>query len=327
MKPHGFRGFAWMFALAAVSLPTVPALAQPTYPTGPVKMIVPFGAGGSTDNIARTVAAKLTEALGQPVVVDNRPGGNAIIGTEAVMKATPDGQTILLTSVDHSVIPQMLPTPYDPVRDFVPIGGVSFSQLLLVVHPSMPANTLQELIALAKSKPGQLNYASSGSGGVPHLTTELFARDAGVKMQHIPYKGGGPAMIDLVGGQVQLTFAVPINAIAHVRGGRLKPIAITGSTRLAALPQVPTFTESGMPGFDVKTWFAAFAPAATPRPIVDRLSAEIVRLLTLPDVQEKLAAQGMEPFPTTSDQFAAILRADYAKYGEIIRSANIKIDR
>ena len=316
---------ALAFAALAM-LCTGGAAAQAGYPNKPIRMIVPFAAGGSTDNLARTMAQKLSELLGQPVIVDNRPGGNAIIGSEALTKAAPDGYTIMMTSVDHTVIPQLLPTPYDPVKDFAPVGAVSYTQLLLVVNPSVPANNLQELIAYAKANPGKLNYASSGSGGVPHLTGEMFASQTGIKMQHIPYKGGGPAMIDLVGGQVQLTFAIPINAIPHIKNGKLRPIAITGASRNEALPQVPTFTEGGVPGLDVKTWFAVFAPVGTPKPIVDKLSEDIRKALAMPDVKEKLAAQGMEPYVTTPDEFAAIVKADVAKYGQVIKAGNIKID-
>ena len=316
---------ALAFAALAM-LCTGGAAAQAGYPNKPIRMIVPFAAGGSTDNLARTMAQKLSELLGQPVIVDNRPGGNAIIGSEALTKAAPDGYTIMMTSVDHTVIPQLLPTPYDPVKDFAPVGAVSYTQLLLVVNPSVPVNSLQELIAYAKANPGKLNYASSGSGGVPHLTGEMFASQTGIKMQHIPYKGGGPAMIDLVGGQVQLTFAIPINAIPHIKNGKLRPIAITGTSRNEALPQVPTFTESGVPGLDVKTWFAVFAPVGTPKPIVDKLSEDIRKALAMPDVKEKLAAQGMEPYVTTPDEFAAIVKADVAKYGQVIKTGNIKID-
>ena len=316
---------ALAFAALAM-LCTGGAAAQAGYPNKPIRMIVPFAAGGSTDNLARTMAQKLSELLGQPVIVDNRPGGNAIIGSEALTKAAPDGYTIMMTSVDHTVIPQLLPTPYDPVKDFAPVGAVSYTQLLLVVNPSVPVNSLQELIAYAKANPGKLNYASSGSGGVPHLTGEMFASQTGIKMQHIPYKGGGPAMIDLVGGQVQLTFAIPINAIPHIKNGKLRPIAITGASRNEALPQVPTFTEGGVPGLDVKTWFAVFAPVGTPKPIVDKLSEDIRKALAMPDVKEKLAAQGMEPYVTTPDEFAAIVKADVAKYGQVIKAGNIKID-
>ena len=315
-----------VLAVCALVLAPGAAVAQQAYPGKPIRMIVPFAAGGSTDNLARTMAQKLSEALGQPVIVDNRPGGNAVIGSEALVKSAPDGYTIMMTSVDHTVIPQLLPTPYDPVRDFAPVGAVSYTQLLLVVNPSVPANNLQELIALAKAKPGQLNYASSGSGGVPHLTGEMFNGLAGIRMQHIPYKGGGPAMIDLIGGQVQLSFAIPINAIPQIKTGKLRPIAITGTSRLEALPQVPTFTEAGVPGLDVKTWFAVFAPAATPKPVIDRLSNEIIGILGRPDVKEKLFAQGMEPYVTTADEFAAIVKADVAKYGQVIKAGNIKID-
>jgi tripartite-type tricarboxylate transporter receptor subunit TctC len=315
------------FAVAASALLLAGgSAAQSSYPNKPIRMIVPFAAGGSTDNIARTMAQKMGEQLGQPVIVDNRPGGNAIIGSEALTKSPPDGYTIMMTSVDHTVIPQLLPTPYDPVKDFVPVGAVSFTQLLLVVNPSVQANNLQELIALAKASPGKLNYASSGSGCVPHLTGEMLSKQTGIAMQHIPYKGGGPAMIDLVGGQVQLTFAIPINAIPHIKSGKLRPIAITGATRNEALPQVPTFTEAGVPGLDVKTWFAVFAPVGTPKPIVDRLSESIRKALAMPDVKEKLAGQGMEPYVTTPEEFAEIVKADFAKYGRVIKEGNIKIE-
>ncbi len=319
-----FKYLAGILLLACVAMQ---AAAQQPYPNRPIRMIVPFGAGGSTDNVARMVAQKLTEALGQTVFVENRPGGNAIIGTEALQKSPPDGYTIMMTSIDHVVIPQLIPAPYDPLKDFVPVGAVSFTQLLLVVNPSVPANNLQELVALGKAKSGQLNYASSGSGGVPHLTGVMFSDLAGFKMQHIPYKGGGPAMVDLVGGQVQLTFAIPINAIPHIKGGKLRPIAITGAVRNEALRDVPTFTEAGIAGLDVKTWFGVFAPAGTPKSIVDRLSAEIARILATTEVREKLGGQGMEPFITTADEFAAVTKADYNKYGQVIRANNIKIDR
>lgn len=318
--------FCRLLAAASALLLAGSVVAQSSYPNKPIRMIVPFAAGGSTDNLARTMAQKLGELLGQPVIVDNRPGGNAIIGSEALTKSAPDGYTIMMTSVDHTVIPQLLPTPYDPVKDFVPIGAVSYTQLLLVVNPSVPVNSLQELIAYAKANPNKLNYASSGSGGVPHLTGEMFSNQTGIKMQHIPYKGGGPAMIDLVGGQVQLTFAIPINAIPHIKSGKLRPIAITGTARNDALPNVATFTEGGVPGLDVKTWFAVFAPAGTPKAIVDKLSEDIRRALAMPEIRERLAAQGMEPYVTTPDEFAAIVKADFAKYGQVIKTGGIKIE-
>jgi len=300
--------------------------AQQDYPNKVIRLIVPYASGGSVDNLARTMGQKLGEGFGQSVIVDNRPGGNATIGSLALAKSPPDGYTLMITAVDHAVIPQLMLTPFDPVKDFAPVGGVSFSQILLVVHPSVPARNMQELIALAKAKPDQLNYASSGSGGVPHLTGEMFNRAVGTKIQHIPYKGGGPAMIDLLGGQVQMTFAIPINAIPHVKSGKLRAIAITGANRLEMLPEVPTFTEAGVPGFDVKTWYAIFAPAATPEPVIARLSSEIKKVLNMPDIREKLHSSGMEPFVTTPEELGTILRDDMAKYGQIIKAGNIKID-
>ncbi len=323
-----FLGSCRLLLLACVlGLFSGPGTAQQAYPNKPIRMIVPFAAGGSTDNLARTVAQKLSDGLGQAVFVENRAGGNAVIGSEALTKSAPDGYTIMMTSVDHTVIPQLLPTPYDPIKDFAPVGAISYTQELLVAHPSVPANNLQELIALLKAKPNEFNFSSSGTGGVPHLTGELFSAIAEVKMQHIPYKGGGPAIIDTIGGQVQLNFGPPINAIPYLKSGKLKAIVITGTRRLDALPQVPTFTEGGVPGLDVKTWFAIFAPAQTPKPIIDRLSQEIIKVLAMPDVKEKLDSQGMEPYVTTPDEFAAIVKADFAKYGQIIKSGHIKLDK
>jgi len=318
---------AWrlLFATLIGSL-TITSHAQQAYPNKVIRMIVPYAAGGSVDNLARTISQKMSEGLGQPIIVDTRPGGNATIGSDALVKSPPDGYTLLITAVDHTVIPQLMTVPYDPIRDFAPVGGVSFSQILLVAHPSVPANTLQEIVALAKAKPGALNYSSSGNGGVPHLTGEMFNAAVGTKIQHIPYKGGGPAIVDLVGGQVQLSFAIPINVIAHVKAGRLKAIAITGANRLEPLPEVPTFAEAGVPGFDVKTWFAVFAPPGTPKPIIDRLSAELRRVIALPEVKDRWATQGMEPFSLTPDELGAVVKGDYAKYGKIIRDGNIKID-
>ena len=322
----------WLFKVACLAsalgawAASGAALAQPSYPNKPIRMIVPFAAGGSTDTLARTVAQKLSESLGQTVFVENRAGGNATIGSDALRKSPPDGYTIMMTSVDHTVIPQLLAVPYDPIKDFAPVGAVSYTQMLLVANPSVPANNAQELLALAKAKPNELNYSSSGTGGVPHLTGELLGKVTGIKIQHVPYKGGGPAMVDLIGGVVQLNMGPPINAIPYIRSGKAKPIAITGTRRLDALPQVPTFEESGVPGLDVKTWFAMFAPAQTPKPIVDKLSQELIKVLARPDVKEVLAGQGMEPYPLTADEFAAVVKADYAKYGEIIRAGNIKLE-
>ncbi|MFH1605403.1 MAG: tripartite tricarboxylate transporter substrate binding protein, partial [Pseudomonadota bacterium] len=280
------------------------------------------------DPMARMAAGKLAEKWGLPVVVDNRPGGNTIIGAEIVAKAAPDGYTILLISAAFLSTPSLLSyLPYDTVKDFVGVATISKSRHVLVLHPSVKASNLQEFIALAKSEPGKLNYGSSGIGTNTHLSGELFDIMAGTKMQHIPYKGSGPLLSDLIGGQVQLSFQVPISVISHIKSGRLKPIAITGETRASALPQVPTFTEVGLPGFGVMGWFGIAAPAGTPKAIIDKISREMAAILSRPDIQEHLAKQGSEAFISTPEQVAALIKADVAKYARIIKAANVKIEK
>lgn len=317
------------FFIAVISVASMllagSADAQQAYPNKPIRFIVPYAPGGSGDTTARLVGQKLAESWGQQVIVDFRPGGNTVIGTEALTKAPPDGYTILFITAAHVTVRFLIATPYDPITDFTPVTTLASSEYLLVVHPSVPANNLQEFIALAKSNPGQLNYASSGSGGMAHLTTEMFSMMTGIKMQHIPYKGGGAAVIDLLGGQVQVLFNVPVAQLQHVKSGKLKAIAISGKTRSPNLSQVPTFAEAGVPAFDPKTWFGVLAPRGTPTEIVDKLSTEITKILTMPEVQEKLIGQGLDPFISTPAQFAALMTADMAKYARVIKTANIKL--
>ena len=294
------------------------ALAQATYPTKPIRFISPFAPGGSTTAMARLIGQKLTESWGQQVIVDNRPGGNTIIGTDTLAKSTPDGYTIILTTNTHVINPSLIPKlPYDPIKDFAPVGTVYSSEFVLVINPTVPAGNLQELIALAKSRPGQLNYATTGAGGSGHLANELLNILAGIKTQHIPYKGAGPALVDLIGGQVQMFINNPLTVIPHIKSGRLKAIAITGEARVAALPQVPTFTEAGLPGLDVKPWFCVLAPAGTPKTIIDKLSTEIARIMAMPDVQDYLAKQGMDPFSSTP---GTVSHADEVGHGEVGQS-------
>jgi tripartite-type tricarboxylate transporter receptor subunit TctC len=303
----------------------VDAAAQQAYPSRPVRFIVPFPPGGSTDPMARMAAQRLADKWGQPVIVENRPGGNTIIGTEAVAKAPADGYTILLASPPFVVNPSLLPSlPYDTVKDFDAVATIAKARVILVLHPSLPANSLQEFIAFAKSKPGQLNYASPGSGGIIHLASELFNNMAGTKIQHIPYKGSGALMPDLLSGQVQLSFQIPISVIAHIKSEKLKPIAITGETRLPALPEVPTFAEAGLPNYDAEAWFGIAAPVGVPREIINKISSEMKAMLNLPDIREFLAKQGNEAFISTPEQFAALVKADVAKYARIVKAANIK---
>lgn len=302
------------------------AVAQPSLPDRPVRLIVPYATGGSTDLLARLVAPKLTERWGQQVIVDNRPGGNTIIGTQAVTRSAPDGQTALMMAIAHTIIPNLMPVPYDPVRDFTPLGTISRGELVLVVHPSVGANSLQELAALARAKPGTLNYASASTGGPLHLAGELFNMLAGVKTTHIPYKGGGPAMTDLLGGHVQMMFAATAEAIPNIRAGRLRALAVSGDVRSPTLPQVPTFAEAGMPGFTAKNWFGMLAPSGTPAPAVDRWSAALAAVLAAPDIRERMQAQGMEPWISTPAQFGALLKADLALYAKIVKTAGIRME-
>lgn len=297
------------------------------YPNMPIRFIVPFAAGGSTSHVVRLVAAKLTESWGQQVLVENRGGANTVIGTAALARSAPDGDTISLVTSAFATLPHLMTNlPYDSAKDFVPVATLVTTQLVLLLHPSVPANNLKEFIALAKSRPGVLNYATVGSGGSSHLAGELFQTAAGVKMQHVPYKGSANAMTDLIGGQVQVSFDAPATAAQHIRAAKLKAIAITGTSRLSTLPDVPTFAEAGLPEYDFQIWYGAIAPAGTPRQIVDKLSSEIGRILSLPDVKENPVANGLASYVLTSDQFGAMIRSDAARYGKIIKAAGIKIE-
>lgn len=303
------------------------AMAQQGYPSKPIRWIVPYVAGGATTILARLVGEKLTAAWGQQIVVDNRGGGNTILGSEAMVRSTPDGYTILLVTSTHVVNSLLIPKlPYDSIKDFAPVATLAGYEPVLFLHPSVPANTLQEFIALAKAKPGQLNYASAGSGSATHLAGEYFKMLTGVKAQQIPYKGTAPTAYALVAGEVQWLISAPVAFIPLVKSGKVKAIAAGGPTRLAALPQVPTFTEGGLPAYELKGWYGVLAPAATPRGIVDKLSAEIGRILQMPEIREKLIAQEMEPFINNADQFSALIKSEVVKFGTIIKTANIKME-
>jgi tripartite-type tricarboxylate transporter receptor subunit TctC len=300
--------------------------AQPAYPSKPIRILVPFPAGGSTDPVARLIGQKLTEAWGQPVIVDNRPGANTIIGTDAMAKSPADGHTLLYTASTHVINSLLVPNlPYDSVADFQPVATIVRSDFVLVVHPSVPANNLQEFIALAKAKPGAINYATSGNGNPNHLAGEYFGMVAGVRLNNVPYKGGGPAINDLLGGQVQAMFSVPTAVAGHIKAGKLRALGYTGAKPLPGL-SIPSFAQAGLPGFQINSWNGVFVPAGTPRPAVDKLSAEIARILGMPDVIEKLAGQGQEPWYQNAEQFTATLASDRQKYAAIIKAANIKLD-
>ncbi len=300
--------------------------AQQNYPTKPIRWVTPYPPGGSTTALSRLVGEKLSEAFGRPVIIDNRPGGNTMIGVDVVAKAAPDGYTILLGSNTQIVLNLLMRPPYDIFRDFAPVTILAKTNYILVVNPSMPVNDLQEFIAYAKARPGQLNVASVASGSSQHLMGELFGILTGIKMQHIPYKGGQQGIIDLMGGSVQASFSNAINVIPHIKNGRLKGLAITGDKRTAALPQLPTYAEAGLPGYDPKNWQGILAPARTPSAIVNRLSAEVAKILAMPDIREKLVNSGMEPFHTGPEKMAAQMKSDYAETSKIIKTANIKME-
>ena len=309
-------------ALLAGSLP---AWAQP-YPNRPLRIVVPFPPGGGTDIGTRIVAQKLQEAWGQAVIVENKPGAAGIVGTELTAKSAPDGYTFMMGNIGTHAINVSLykKLAYDPVRDFAPVSMVADLPLLLLVHPSVPANSVKELIALAKSQPGKLNFSSSGAGGSMHVAAELFKGMAGVDMVHIPYKGGAPAVADLLSGQVALSFSTVLETIQHVKAGKVRALAVTNDHRSIALPDLPTIAEAGLPGYQSISWLALFAPAGTPKEIVNKVSAESVRILKLPDVKERLLAQGAEPIGSTPEQLAATLAADIAKYAKVIRESGYK---
>ena len=299
----------------------------PNYPSKPIRIVVPQSAGGSTDLTARLVAQKLADALGQPVVVDNRPGAGSIIGTDIVAKAAPDGYTLLVVASSITINPSLhKKLPFDPVRDLAPITQLSAFPNMLTVHPALPVKTVRELIALAQAKPGQINYGSSGTGTGTHLSAELFKSMTGVDMVHVPYKGGGPAVTALLGGQVQLNFATIPSVLPHVRAGKLRAVAVTTIKRSPAVPEVPTIAESGVPGYDHGPWNGMLAPAKTPRTVIARLSAEVARIVHLPEAKAVLVHEGAEPVGNTPEEFAAIIRAETAKWEKVIRAAGIKAD-
>jgi len=315
------------FALLCITLAAIvtPAAAQ-QYPVRPVRFVVPFAPGGSTDTLARTMGIKLADALGQQVVVDNRPGGNGDIGMLIVAKAPADGYTILLGYIANLAIAPSLyaKMPYDPVTDYSPVTQVATSPNVLTAHPSVPAKGLKELVALAKAKPGQVNFASTGVASVGHLTGELLNNLAGMKMTHVPYKGGGQAIIDLLGGHVQVMFSGFSAAMPHIKSGKVRALAVTGAKRSPALPEVPTIAEQGFPGVEATAWYGVLAPAGTPKPIVTRLHGEIVKILKQSDVTERLGALGFEIVGGTPEQFGAYIRSEIKKWEKVVKASGAK---
>jgi tripartite-type tricarboxylate transporter receptor subunit TctC len=318
---------AWPLLLAALTT-AVPAIAAEAFPARPLRYVVPAPPGGAPDTLARQTGQRLAETLGQPVVIDNRPGGNGIIGAEIAARAAPDGYTIVMGYAGpFSINPALYPKlSYDPLRDFVPLALIATGQNVLVINRSFTVRSVKDLIALAKAKPGQLNFASGGTGQSSHLSMELLMTMAQIRMVHIPYKGAGPAMADVIGGNVALQFLAVPPAITQIQAGKLIGLGVTGSQRVPALPDVPTIAESGLPGYEVLTWYGAFAPARTPAPIVSRLSRELAAAIGSDDMQQQFRKQGLEAGAVSAEAFGRWLRADVAKWRKVIAEAGITLE-
>jgi tripartite-type tricarboxylate transporter receptor subunit TctC len=308
---------------AALAFYACAAHAQP-YPAKAVRIVVPYPPGGGADNVSRVIAQRLSQVFGQQVVIDNRPGASGIIGAEIVAKAPPDGYTLLHDATAHSVNPALRKLPYDTLRDFAPITLVVVNPNLLVVHPSMPVKTTQDLINLARARPAQITYASSGIGSAQHMAGELFGYMAKVKIVHVPYKGGGPALADLMGGHVQVFFSNIASGLTYVKSGKVKGIAVTSAKRSQSAPQFPTIAESGIPGYAVYEWNGLFAPAGTPRDIVARLNTEVVKIINSPEAKERFFQLGAEPAPGTPEELGQYVRGEIAKWTRVVQETGIR---
>lgn len=314
-----------LFILAGMLCGFVPAQAQ--YPNKPVRFILPFPPGGGTDTLGRIIGQKLSEAIGQQVVMDNRPGAGANIGAEIAAKSPADGYTLLMGNIAHAInVSLYRKLGYDLVRDFSPVTLIASTPNILVVHPSIPAKSVKDLIALAKARPNQLDYASSGSGSSAHLAAELFNNMAGVKMTHVPYKGGGPAVIALIAGQCSVGFATTPSVVSHVKAGKLRGLAVTSAQRSPATPELPTIGEAGLTGYEAGTWYGLLTPAGTPKEIIARLQAEVVKLLKYPDVKERLDATGFEPIGSSPEQFGAYIRSEIDKWAKVVKASGARAD-
>lgn len=322
-----------MGAAAALSLIAGdgPAFSQPakkdaarSFPVRPIRLVVPVPPGGSSDGSARIIGQLLTESWGQQVIIDNRAGAAEIIGTDIVAKANPDGYTLVLVSLRYSVNPSLLKLPYDPVRDFDPVTMTAAVGNVLVVNAKTPVRSVTELIALAKQKPGELTFASSGLGGAPHLIGEFFALQTGVKLTHIAYKGGGPAIADLVGANVSMSFASMTSSLPFIKAGRLRPLAVSSKGRSAQLPDVPSMIEAGVPNLEVRDWQGILAPRGTPRPVTDKLAGELARILKQPETQARYAAAGMEIIASSPQQFREAITSEIQRWAKVVKDANIK---
>ncbi len=316
-----------LIVVAIASSPVSSGLAQ-NFPTKPIRFIVPFPAGGGADLWARVIGQKLTDAWGQNVIVDNRSGASGIIGTELASKAVPDGYTLLLgTTGTHATNPVVFSKlPYDSIKHFAPISNFVDTPFMLVAHPSIPVKSIRDLIGLANARPGQLNYASFGNGSSAHLAGELFKSVAKLDIVHVPYRGGPPAMVDLLGGQVSMMFNSLPAVTPHVKSGRLRGIAVASAARAKGMPDIPTFAEAGLPGIEAGSWYGVFAPAGTPKAVIAKLNSEIVNMLKLPDVQQRLATEGADPIGNSPAEFAAQVTRDIAKWGKVARESGIRAE-
>jgi tripartite-type tricarboxylate transporter receptor subunit TctC len=318
-----FKRFIFLFA----ALLCISSAFGQSYPSKPIRIVVPYPPGGFNDTLGRTLAAKFTEAWGQPSFVENKPGANTVIGVDHVAKSAPDGYTLLIVAFPFAVTPSLLKDmPYDTVKDFSPVIWAAVSPNVLVVNPTLPVKSVGELIALAKAKPGSLSYASTGNGSSNHISMELFKSLAGVDIVHIPYKGSGPAVTDLLGGQVQLMFDNAPNVMPQVKAGRLRALGMSSAKRASFAPEIPTVAESGVPGYEVAVWFGLVAPAGTPREIVQKLNAEVLKILAMPDVRERFVSQGVEPVGSTPEQFGEHIKSQMAKWGKVVRDAGVKAE-
>lgn len=316
--------FAVCLAFLSAGHAATQSAADSTYPTRPIRIIVPYSPGGGGDIVTRMIGAKLTEAWGQPVVVDNRPGGGANIGAELAAKASPDGYTILLGTTTHAVnVSLYRKLPYDLIKDLAPVTLLLIAPNILLVHPSVPSRTLSEFIALAKAKPHQINYGSSGNGGTGHLSMEMLKSMAGIDLVHIPYKGGGPALSALLAGEVFVLFNNIIAAVPQVKAGRVRALGVTTSHRSPAVPAVPTIAEAGVPGFEATAWFGLWVPTASPPAIINKLNGKIAQILKLPEIHERLSSQGAEPVSNSPQEFDVLIRSEIAKWRMVIEAAHI----
>jgi tripartite-type tricarboxylate transporter receptor subunit TctC len=324
---HSLRRIFIVAVAAMAAMSAVHQAGAQAWPSKPLKIVVPFAPGGATDIIGRLVAQKLADRLGQPVIVENKPGAGTTIGNAAVAKAAPDGYTLLFAPTPFVITQALYPSlPYDAGKDFAPVALLAVSPFVLVVNDALPAKNVADLVAMAKAKPGALTFCSAGSGSVPHLAGELFKLNAGVDIVHVPYKGGGPAISDLIGGQVNMMFATPIEVMQHVQSGRLRVLATTASHRLPVLPNVPTVQESGVPEFDVYAFFGILAPGGTPKEIVDRLALDLARVMADPDVVQRFAEQSAEARVLGPAAFGTFLQSERSKWADVVKRSGAKLD-